>query len=98
VLQIKTFKVLMCIIDTISIYETAERRAVTSYVLAVLMEIVEETGGNDKGVIFKLLITEPGAYCAAETSFLEEEILRVEECIDGTGQGVLDMDGLQPDF
>ena len=98
VLQIKTFKVVMCVIDTISIYETAERRALTSYVLAVLMEIVEETGGNDKGVVFKLLITEPGAYCAAETSFLEEEILRVEECIDGTGQGVLDMDGLQPDF
>jgi hypothetical protein len=100
VLQIKETIVLFCFLDTVSIYEIRERRDGTRFVLSMLRELVDETGrlrmeGNS-GVVFKLLVTDPGAVCVVEEFFADEEKFLVPEFIDGGNQGVVLMEGLDP--
>jgi hypothetical protein len=69
-------------------------------VLETLKYLVEETRRRqmeeDECVLFKLLATDPGAGCAAERFFAEEEVLvfRVERYIDRGRQGGFAMEGI----
>jgi len=96
--------VLLCFIDKISSYETAVRRDGTEFVIRVLTELVKELNDRSKkrqdrgeeanGVVFKLLVTDPGYSIQLEEYFHEEEKLKVDEWIDGQRNGVVNFGGL----
>jgi len=104
VLQIKETMVLVCFIDKISSYETAARKAGTEFVIKVLTDLVEDLNDRNKkiqdggeeaqGVVFKLLVTDPGYSIQLEGYFYEEEKLKVDEWIDGERSGVVNFGGL----
>lgn len=100
VLQIKDTSMLLCFVDTISIYETRPRRAGTRVVLEMLRELVGETRTQREeqmqGVVFKVLVTDPGISCEAMKLF-KEEVFVVGSFVDGGRQGIVDMEGLEPD-
>jgi hypothetical protein len=71
---------------TLSIYETPDRKEATESVLHMLTELAAH---QNKAVVFKLLITDPGMSCDAERLFADPDIYLVPGDIDGDGQGVL---------
>jgi hypothetical protein len=83
---------LFCLIDTVSIYETTERRSDTMRAIRVLKELVED---ESLKVVFKLLLTAPGQSQYAHIYFKEDEIFDVPEYIDGDKQDVLGLEGIQ---
>lgn len=84
---------IFCFIDTISIYETPDRKEATKSVLQMLTDLAAQ---QNKAVVFKLLITDSGMSCDAERLFADPDIFLVPGDIDGDGQGVLMVEGLGP--
>ncbi|KAI9736751.1 MAG: hypothetical protein M1834_000955 [Cirrosporium novae-zelandiae] len=85
-----------CFIDTVSIYETAERQEDSYLVMKTLTDLI---GDPKVDAIFKLLITDPGDSCSTERIVEEAgivyDILHVPSEIDGDRQGVVVMEGLE---
>ena len=95
VLQLPGTKVLFCIIDGISLYETLDRKKGTLYAMHSLTRLLRKASKGD-GVLFKCLVTCPGrSLYIYDGNFVPEDILVVPEFIDGDGQGVWDMTDIE---
>jgi hypothetical protein len=93
VLHMQQPMLIFCFIDTISIYETPDRKEATESVLQILTDLAAH---QNKAAVFRLLITDPGMSCDAERLFADPDIFLVPRDIDGDGQGVLTVEGLGP--
>lgn len=88
--QISRTKVVFCFIDSISIYETEERKENTNLVLSTLTNLASSQ--ND-GPEFKLLITDSGRSEYAGLYITEDEnVVEMNNSFDDDGHGVSDLE------
>jgi len=78
--------IIFCLIDSISMYETSDRRADTETLLSTLHNIVDGQRGTRRkkktGLVFKLLVTDWSSSKYAYRIFENNEILNMSEDID----------------
>ena len=80
-----TGTILFCIVDGISYYEDAERRAECSEVLSMLTSLSRRNHSATIGPLIKLLVTAPLRSHFAYQLFEEEEILNMDENYPSNG-------------
>jgi hypothetical protein len=92
--QIPKKRILFCVIDGISWYETGERRDDTLAVLETLRRSIHE--GTD--ALCKLVLTCPNRSLFIHEYMDSADILHVIDNVDGTGHGTWDASAGQEDF
>ncbi|KAH0565034.1 hypothetical protein GP486_001573 [Trichoglossum hirsutum] len=80
--QLPRTKIVFCLIDTISVYETKDRLVKTARVLSTLTHLV---ANRRKGPIFKLLVTDPRMSDCAHDYIKEKDTLELDDFFVGDG-------------